>query len=94
MPLTRALTSRRLLACVLTICTLLLPQALVCGLHEHSPSHCCDMCHFGHLAWVQQANIPELLPPDVREFQLKFDDNARTAEQDCPTSSSRAPPAC
>src|SRR5271169_7038298 len=65
-------TPRRALACLVVVCALLASLTLACGIHEHSDTHCCDLCHFGFLPWVQATPPPGALPLLASEWQLRF----------------------
>lgn len=94
MPLRQPYRSRVVLACLLAACVLFVSTTIVTGQHEHSVTHCCDFCHFGHLPWVQITDIPTVLPPDSREWRRAPDELRQTIEQGAAAESSRAPPAC
>ena len=94
MPRQQASTLKALAVYMLIVCTLLVSVTLACGMHEHSVSHCCDFCHFGHLPWVQAASPPKILPSLAREWRISSDENSRTVEYGSIATSSRAPPAC
>ena len=85
---------RPLVACVLIVCTLLVPLSLVSGIHhdDHS-SHCCEFCHFGHVAWVQPVNTAQVLPSVHQEWRHSSEDSGRTLEHGETPISTRGPPA-
>ena len=65
----------------MVVCALLASVTLAYGIHEHSDTHCCDLCHFGFLPWVQAAPPPSTLPLLASEWQPRFNPTDRIAEQ-------------
>lgn len=87
-------TSRPALAGLVVLCVLLASVSLVCGIHEHSDTHCCDLCHFGFLPWVQAEPPPSTLPLVAGEWQPRFSPTDRIVDETSVASRGRAPPAC
>jgi hypothetical protein len=83
---------RTLVTCLLIVSTLLVSAAIVSGVHEHSDSHCCDFCHFGHLPWVQTSTTAEVQPEFAREWRQCSENIAHCIERCRVVASSRAPP--
>src|SRR5271169_3915636 len=84
-------TPRRALACLVVVCALMASVTLACGIHEHSDTHCCDLCHFGFLPWVEAAPPPSAMPLVASEWQPRFNSTGRIVEQTSVTSRGRAP---
>ena len=75
-------------------CALLVNMALLCGLHEHSATHCCDLCHFGFVPWIQPVAAPAVARPNAPEWRLVAEQGGRAASSIQITLRGRAPPAC
>ncbi len=86
--------AKRALACLVVVCALLASVTLAYGIHEHSNTHCCDLCHFGFLPWVQYAPPPSALPLLASEWRPRFTASDRIQEQGIVASRGRAPPTC
>ena len=83
------------LACLLIACLLFVSTSLACGAHDHSgnsSSHCCTVCHFGHLPWMQASVTASILPPAAHEWRQCSEKTRQIVESGAAAASSRAPP--
>src|SRR5690242_9652922 len=94
MPATAPSAFRVFVACLLLACVLSVSTSIACG-HEHSDhasSHCCTVCHLGHVAWVQGSVTAAILLPTSREWRQRSEESRPAVESGVAVESSRAPP--
>lgn len=83
-----------LLLILISFVSLQTASAVVQHPHSHSRnhSHCCAVCHAGHLGVVPGAAQPGLEAPAPSETRLRLHEYAATARYSANPSPSRAPP--
>ena len=68
--------------------------AMVTHPHNHGKTHthCCDLCHAGHLAVLKTASVLRLICPRLIESRLAIQHYSASLDYRGVTSPSRAPP--
>lgn len=82
------------LAYVLIACAVLVAVTLAYGIHEHTVAHCCPLCHFRQIPYIEAAHVPRIPPPVAREDQPVLKHAGITVEPVVTTGFGRAPPIC
>lgn len=80
------------LAYVLIACAVLTVFTLAYGIHQHGAAHCCPLCHFRQIPYVEATPVPRVPPPAAREDRPVWKQAGITVEPVALSMFSRAPP--